>query len=221
MSNKRYIYETIMDEDEDANPNKVAKVAIAGIDDKLNVYAYDNHIYLYSSINKENIIKLNNLIIDINKKVVNANKDYPMFKIEPKPIYLHINSYGGCIFSAFTAIDFITNSSIPIYTIIEGASASAATLISVCGKKRYMCKNASMLIHQLSSGMIGKMSTLDDQYINLNEMMKKIKDIYLTNTTIKKTEIDKLLKHDLWWDLTKCKKYGLFDEIWTGEDNIV
>jgi len=124
--------------------------------------------------------------LDINKKVVNANKDYPMFKIEPKPIYLHINSYGGCIFSAFTAIDFITNSSIPIYTIIEGASASAATLISVCGKKRYMCKNASMLIHQLSSGMIGKMSTLDDQYINLNEMMKKIKDIYLTNTTIKK-----------------------------------
>jgi ATP-dependent protease ClpP protease subunit len=207
------------EEDIELRPNKKQKKKFTNsIKDLGNVYAHDNHIYFYSSVSKDSILKLNDLIIEIKKNVLEAQKKYPTTIIESKPIYLHINSYGGSVFAAYTAIDIINNSSIPIYTIIEGASASAATLISVCGKKRYMCKNASMLIHQLSSWMSGKMNELDDEYQNLEEMMNKIKKIYLENTKIKKNEIDELLKHDLWWDFDKSKKYGLFDYEWVGEE---
>ena len=41
--------------------------------------------------------------------------------------------------------------SISIYTVIEGYTASAGTLISVYGRKRFIRKNTYMLIHQLSS----------------------------------------------------------------------
>lgn len=207
------------EEDIELRPTKKQKKKFTNsIKDLGNVYAHDNHIYFYSSVSKDSILKLNDLIIEIKKNVLEAQKKYPTTIIESKPIYLHINSYGGSVFAAYTAIDIINNSSIPIYTIIEGASASAATLISVCGKKRYMCKNASMLIHQLSSWMSGKMNELDDEYQNLEEMMNKIKKIYLENTKIKKNEIDELLKHDLWWDFDKSKKYGLFDNEWVGEE---
>jgi ATP-dependent protease ClpP protease subunit len=43
--------------------------------------------------------------------------------------------------------------------------------------------------------------------------MKKIKKIYSENTKIPKEELDKILKHDIWWEAEKCLEYGLIDEI--------
>lgn len=183
------------------------------------VYATDNHIYFHSAVSKESVYKLNDLIIKINKdvkKLINNNSS--MVEMSPKPIYLHINSYGGGVFAAFAAIDFITNSEIPIHTIIEGASASAATLMSVVGKKRYMTKHASMLIHQLSSWTGGKMNEIEDEFKNLEEMMDNIYDIYLSNTKLKKKDLVNYLKHDRWWNFEKCRKLGLIDEEWMSQN---
>ena len=121
------------------------------------------------------------------------------------PIYLHINSSGGCIFSAFNAIDYIEASRVPVYTIIEGATASAGTLISICGKRRYIRPNAHMLIHQLSSECWGKMSEIQDEFI---------KSHYKKHTSIPEKELRKLLKHDLWLHSDMCIDYGLVDKKW-------
>ena len=44
-------------------------------------------------------------------------------------------------------------------------------------------------------------------------LMQIIKDIYDQRTKIPKREMDKILKHDLWWEAEKCLQYGLVDEI--------
>ena len=44
--------------------------------------------------------------------------------------------------------------------------------------------------------------------------MDKIIDIYKNHAKIPKTKLKELLKHDLWWNLDTCMKYGLVDEIW-------
>jgi ATP-dependent protease ClpP protease subunit len=131
------------------------------------------------------------------------------------PIYLHINSYGGCVFSALNAIDYIQSCKVTIYTVIEVADASAGTMISVFGKKRYMRPNAHMLIHQLSSSCWGKMQEIDDEYANLKQLMVKIRSIYAERTTIPKKQLRRMLKHDLWFNLEDCIENGLVDEIWT------
>ena len=48
---------------------------------------------------------------------------------------------------------------------------------------------------------------------NCDNFMKVIKEIYEEHTKIPKKELDKILKHDLWWDAEKCLSYGLIDEI--------
>ena len=220
---KRYFSEISEDEEEnvsdnDESPQKKKRENKSWWDNS-KIYSVDNHIYFYSSVNKENVYRLNDLIIKINndmKKIIRCNSS--MVKMEPKPIYLHINSFGGGVFAAFAAIDFIQNSEIPIHTIIEGASASAATIMSVVGKKRYMTKHASMLIHQLSSWTGGKMNEIEDEYKNLEEMMENISKIYINNTKLKKKELKEFLKHDRWWDIQKCKRYGLVDEEWKNQD---
>ena len=76
-----------------------------------------------------------------------------------------------------------------------------------------MHRHSYMLIHQLSSGMWGKYEELKDDMENNENLMKVIKDIYIKHTNIPKRELDKILKHDLWWDAKTCLKYGLIDEI--------
>lgn len=144
------------------------------------------------------------------KNIVNAHK----LCIDEIPIYLHINSFGGSVFDAMTAIDAIQSCKVPVYTIIEGSTASAGTLISIVGVKRFMRPNAHMLIHQLSSGFWGKMSELTDEFENNTLLMNKIKNLYKDYASIPRKDLAEILKHDLWWDFDKCKKYGLVDEEW-------
>lgn len=172
-----------------------------------------NHIFFYSEVDRNSIFELIKLIRDAEQEnIISAIQ----LSIENIPIYLHINSNGGMIFEAFNAIDVIQACRVPIYTIIEGATASAGTLMSVVGVKRYIRPSAFMLIHQLRSTCWGKMSEIEDEFKNLKELMDKIKDIYKKYSKIPKKELTNLLKHDLWLNADKSLKYGLVDEIWKG-----
>ena len=44
--------------------------------------------------------------------------------------------------------------------------------------------------------------------------MKHIKNIYKKHTQIPEDEMKEILKHDLWWNATKCIEYGLIDELY-------
>lgn len=171
-----------------------------------------NHIYFHSEVNRDAVFEL---ITHIRKaEIENIVLAHKLNSDNAIPIFLHINSFGGSVFDAFTAIDVIKSCSIPIYTIIEGATASAGTLMSVVGKKRYIRPNAHMLIHQLSSGFWGKMNEIEDDFANNKHLMEKILDIYKKHASIPRKELSDILKHDLWWDADKCIQYGLVDEIW-------
>jgi len=171
----------------------------------------NNHIYFYAEVDRQNIFELIELIRKCElDNIVFAHKTC----VEDIPIYLHISSYGGLLFDAFTAIDVIQSCKVPVYTIIDGPTASAGTIISVVGSKRFMRPNAYMLIHQLSSSSWGKMSELEDEHQNNTMLMKRIKEIYTEHASIPKKQLAEILKHDLWWDLPKCMDYGLVDEEW-------
>jgi ATP-dependent protease ClpP protease subunit len=111
------------------------------------------------------------------------------------------------------AVDYIKNSKIPVHTIIDGCAASAATLMSCVAERRYMHKNACMLVHQLSGVMWGKFQEMEDDMENSKMLMDKIKNIYKEHTKIPKKELDNILKHDIWWEAEKCLEYGLIDEL--------
>jgi len=172
---------------------------------------YDNHVYFYSEVSRESIFELNMLLKEVEEEnIITANK----LNIDPIPIYLHINSYGGSVFAGFAAIDMIISCKVPVYTIIEGCAASAATMMSIVGAKRFIRPNSYMLVHQLSSGCWGKMNEIEDEYENLKELMKNIKSIYEKYAKIPKKDLTDVLKHDLWWNPEKCMSYGLVDELW-------
>ena len=177
----------------------------------------ENHIYFYDEVNTKNILALIKFIKSLNTKLLLFKMDLELkheIPVDPK-IFLHINSYGGYITDALSGVDAIKNSKIPITTIVEGAAASAATLLSVVGAERQITKNSSMLIHQLSGSSVGTYEQLKDDMLNCTYLENTCNKIYLshTNKKLKRKVLDETLKHDLWWSADKCFQHGLVDEI--------
>jgi ATP-dependent Clp protease, protease subunit len=170
-----------------------------------------NNIFFYSAVNRPKILRLNKAMINLGNSL--ATRAFMYNSPKSDNIRLHINSYGGSVFAGLSAVDYILTSRVPVETIVEGCAASAATLMSVVGTKRYMHKNACMLVHQLSGHMWGKFEDMEEDLQNSRMLMKKIKDIYRKYTNIPEDKMDEILKHDIWWDADQCLEYGLVDEI--------
>ncbi len=176
------------------------------------VEAIDNHIYLYSDITQKSVFELIKHIRYLNVSLLN---DKNRLNLDNCYIYLHINSMGGDVFAALSAVDTILQSKIPIVSVVEGCAASSATIISVVAQKRQIMPHASMLIHQLSSGFWGKYLEIKDEMKNLTYLEDLTKDLYKKYSNGKLTDgkLKRFLKHDIWWSAEKSKKYGLVDEI--------
>ncbi len=170
----------------------------------------NNDIYFYGAVTMTSCYSLKNQLLELNTKSKIFKTQYHM---DPYPINLHIQSPGGSLLHCFYIIDLIQNLDTPVYTYIDGFAASAATLISVAGKKRFITKNSLMLIHQLSASEDGKYNQLKDSIENYDTMMNNICNIYLKNTYLNETTLEMLLSHDLWLNSEKAYEYGLVDEI--------
>lgn len=190
--------------------NVSSDISIAG---QGKIKKVDNHIYFYADVDQGNILQLNLCLKELEKEILSYSSK---FNSEPAKIYLHINSPGGDLYSALSAVDTILNLKVKVVSIIEGFAASAATIISVVASERIIQKHAYMLIHQLSSGFWGKYQEFEDEAKNLDRLMKMIKNIYKEHTQIKmsgKNGLNECLKHDLLWDCNECVKVGLVDRI--------
>lgn len=170
-----------------------------------------NKIYFYNFISKDTMLGLSKQIDEISKQIKIVQVMYDI--VQPPRIELHISSEGGDVFAAMAVVDKIIGSKIPIDTYCEGAVASAGTLLSIAGHKRYISKNSFMLIHHVSSGLWGNYEDFKDEMKNLDLITTMIKNVYLKKTKFKSKQLDKLLAHDLYLNSEECLKHGLVDEI--------
>lgn len=170
-----------------------------------------NKLYFYSEVTTESTLSLLRQIDELSKqlKIVQYTFNLPT----PPVLEIHICSDGGEVFPAISIVDRIMNSDIPIHTYCEGLVASAATLISCAGHKRFITKSSCMLIHQVSGGLWGNYAEFKDEIQNLKLTMDLIKGVYLKKTTIDPTTLDEVLSHDLCMDANACLKHGLVDVI--------
>jgi ATP-dependent protease ClpP protease subunit len=171
-----------------------------------------NRIYFNCPVTNSTISKLTRIIEQKNYEYKMIISHELIGTAEPAPLYLHINSGGGDLMAAMSAVDAMKRSVVPIYTVVDGKAASAASLISVCGVKRYITRHSYMLIHQLSSGVIGKYQDIEDEYDNCNLMMDDIIEIYKEGSSLTEKKIKKFLKRDKWWKAGLCMDYGLVDD---------
>ena len=203
--------------------------------ESINVDESTSSIYFNAGINPKTMSQLIDKLLSLEQKILKKQKglkrkfkelkkddkekdlsDYEEqfeIKIEPKPITLYITSNGGYVYQVFSAIDTIRGMKIPVHTVCKGFVASAGTLLSLAGKKRFITESSYMLIHELRAGHWGKFTHLSESLENSKQLMEHIKSYYLTRTKMTSDELDEQLKKDISWNAEMCLQKGLVDEI--------
>ena len=199
--------------------NDLEDGGVALMSEKISILG--NHIYFYTKITKRTALDLIKSITDIANnimtiKIHNGNNNLyedDDYEDTYNPIYLHINSGGGCLFSCMAIVDTIKNCKVPVYTIGEGQIASASSILLLAGKKRFMTENSFILIHELRTYVSGTFSNLEDDYENSKLLMKKMIKYYKKQSLIPEKVLQTLLKKDIYIEAKKSKKYGFIDKI--------
>ena len=171
----------------------------------------ENKVYFYCPVGDKEVLELNKLIRRLDKEMQVIGLT---FNIPPPPIELHIQSEGGSAFAGIAAYDCIKACKTPVHTYIDGCAASAATLLYLAGKRRYLYNNSFMLIHQISTSVLGgKFEEFKDELKNQEKIMHTVKKIYLETSKMSEEELTELMKHDLWMESETIIKNGFADEI--------
>lgn len=171
----------------------------------------ENRVYFYSEVTEKEALELNKILrhLDIEMNYLKERLDLQ----QQPPIRLFIHSPGGSFFSALSIVDTLQSCKSPIYTYIDGHAASAATLISVVGDKRYATKNSFMLIHQQRMMWEGKHADFIDEIENQKHVTDTMHRIYLEKTKMSEAKLNSILKRELHIPAEECLKLGLIDEI--------
>jgi ATP-dependent Clp endopeptidase proteolytic subunit ClpP len=163
-----------------------------------------NHVLFYAEINNKTFAKLRKILIEFEAKKTSG----------PKTLYFHINSPGGDAISGLGIYDIICQMTAETVCIVEGLCASAATLMALACKHRYMTRNSSMMIHQIWGSFEG---TFKEQQVDLNNttvLMNKYIQIYKEKTTMRKPQIIKEIQQDSEMDLEMAIVYGFIQKDW-------
>jgi ATP-dependent protease ClpP protease subunit len=75
-----------------------------------------------------------------------------------------ITSYGGSVYSLLKMIDILEQAKkkVIVATIVEGYAMSAGAVLSSCGTEgyRYIAPTATLMVHEVSTGEIGKIGEI-------------------------------------------------------------
>lgn len=173
--------------------------------------AYD----IYSRLLKDRIIFLGSDVNEASANIVVAQLLFLQAEDAKKDIFFYINSPGGSVYDALAIYDtmqYVTND---VHTVGIGVQASAAAFLLSSGAKgkRFALPNATVMIHQPSSGTRGKVT---DQEIDLRESLrikKLLEGIMAKNTGQKPEKIHEDMERDKWLTADEAKKYGIIDAI--------
>ncbi len=77
------------------------------------------------------------------------------------PVMIH--SFGGCVYSLLALTQILRSARKPVLTCVNGAAFSAAAILASYGTPGYRCasRQATFMIHEVSSGYFGKLHELE------------------------------------------------------------
>lgn len=177
------------------------------------VETIDNHIYFYADVEADKCLDLIRAVREKDSELRSEHLSRGLEGQPLTPIWLHVHSYGGSLFTAFSIADQLAMIKTPIYSVVEGVTASAATLIAMSASRRYMLANSFMLIHQISSFMWGTHEQFKDELELQTKIMDRLVNFYVLKAKVKEDEVREMLKRDFWMDAEQSVKLGFVDDI--------
>jgi ATP-dependent Clp protease protease subunit len=133
-----------------------------------------------------------------------------------KPIRVLINSPGGLADDGFAIFDLLRFVSAPIYTIVVGLAASAATIVMMGAAKkqnRLILPHARVMLHQPSQGFRGTAADIAISAREILRLRQKANELFARETGQPVDKIEKDMHRDYWLSAQETVEYGLVDRV--------
>lgn len=135
----------------------------------------------------------------------------------PSHITLVINSPGGELDAAFSLIDIMKGSAIPVHTLGLGQISSCGLLTFIAGAKgnRVLTPLTSILSHQFSWGSWGKSHELFARVKEFELTSKRMMSLYKHCTGLSESKIKECLlpAEDVWLSAEEAVELGIADRV--------
>ena len=130
-----------------------------------------------------------------------------------------IDSYGGQVYSLMAMIGAIKSSRVPVATIVEGKAMSCGALLFSFGAEgmRYMDPDATLMVHDVSSGAFGKVEEIKADAKEVERLNKKVYEMMARNCGKPSDYFLKLVHergHADWYlDAQEAKSHNIANEL--------
>lgn len=171
---------------------------------------------IFSYLLRERIVFVNGPVEDGMANLIVAQ----LLKLEAedstKDISLYINSPGGSVTAGMAIFNTMRYIKPDVATFVTGQACSMGSFLSMAGAKgkRYAMKDATIMIHQPSSGM-GR-STVTDMEISLNwtkQLKERLTGYYAEYTGQTYEKMHELMERDRFMWPEEAKELGLIDHV--------
>ncbi len=136
-----------------------------------------------------------------------------------KVIPVEIDSFGGEVYSLMSMIAAIKASRIPVATIVQGKAMSCGAVLASFGSDglRFMDKDATMMIHDVSSFTFGKIEDLKSSTREAERLNNKVYNMVARNCGKADDYFTKLIhdkgRADWFLDAEEAKEHGIINHI--------
>ncbi len=173
--------------------------------------AYD----IYSRLLKDRIIFLGGVIEDTMANLIIAQLLFLQSEDPKKEISIYINSPGGSVTSTLAIIDTMKFIKPDVATYCVGIAASGAALVLSAGtkSKRFIRKNAEVMIHQPIGGAEGQATDIAITAKHILKIKESLNKMLADHTGQPLSKIEQDVDRDFFMSADEAKKYGIVDKI--------
>lgn len=186
----------------------------------------DRNIIIFNDVDESTMSSAVEKIVQINQEdevwirnVYNAleisGAKFSKTIIEMPHIQVLLSTYGGCVYDGLSLYDVIKNSKTEVDITCFGKIMSIGIIILLSSKTRKAYRNTTFMIHELSSGVIGKVADMEESIDEAKRLNKVLFDIIKKETKISKSLLDDIYnkKKDLFLTAEEALELGLITEI--------
>jgi len=161
----------------------------------------DNFVSLRETINQESSSRLLSKLYSIENK--------------HNVLYLYINSPGGNVIAGLEIINYIKSlqsRSKKIICIAHNAMSMAFVIFQYCSE-RYILYSSTLMQHQMSLGVKGKLYDINSRMSYLNSLENKLNQDQATRLQLSVDNFTKLIQNDWWLYSEDILLYNAADKI--------
>jgi ATP-dependent Clp protease protease subunit len=177
-----------------------------------------------SPLIKEIELKQQPVIITVNEFTEESVKKFNELMCQAqnsgqKVIPIEIDSFGGQVYSLMAMISAIKTSRVPVATIVQGKAMSCGAILASFGSEglRFMDKDSTMMIHDVSSFAFGKIEELKSDVREAERLNDKVYKMMARNCGKADDYFTKLIHdkgHSDWFlDAEEAKLHGIVDHV--------